>query len=230
MKKKSALSLLVPVLIAVALLNLILFLTVPNGRTELKVFWLGWAFAFPVNLALAAGVFALMDKKQVEAFMRTAVQRVVIIASAVYLVFGIVLMYAPIYAITFPAVVEVMVTGGYLIALYFTFAPLTQIKDSQQEVKTKVVFIKLLQADLEACFPYVTDSSLLAALKKLSDKIRFSDPMSHPSLAGCESELSEAVAKIASKVKGGNVDDIADDIKLAESLIESRNSRCKILK
>lgn len=230
MKKKSSLSLFVPVLIAVALLNLILFLTIPDGRTELKVFWLGWAFAFPVNLLLAAGVFALMDKKQVEAFMRTAVQRVVIIASAVYLVFGIVLMYAPIYAITLPAVVEVIVTGGYLIALYFVFAPLTQIKDSQQEVKTKVVFIKLLQADLEACFPYATDAPLLTALKKLSDKIRFSDPMSHPSLAGCESELSEAIAKIASKVKGGNVDDIADDIKLAESLVESRNSRCKILK
>ena len=93
-----------------------------------------------------------------------------------------------------------------------------------------MVFIKLLQADLEACFPYVADASLLTALKKLSDKIRFSDPMSHPSLAGCESELSEAIARIASKVKGGNVDDIADDIKLAESLVESRNSRCKILK
>lgn len=230
MKKKSSLSILVPTLIAVALLNLILFLTVPGGRTELKVFWLGWAFAFPVNLVLAAGVFALMDKKNVEPFMRTAVNRVVLIASAAYLVTGIVLMYAPIYAMTVPAVIECFITGGYVIALYFTFAPLTQIKDSQQEVKTKVVFIKLLQADLEECFPYATDPALLTALKKLSDKIRFSDPMSHPSLAGCESELSAAIAKIASKVKNDNVDDIADDLKLAESLLESRNSRCKILK
>lgn len=231
MKKKSSLIYAVPVLIAVALLNLIIFLTFPKENFEInRAFWLGWAFAFPVNLILAAGVFLLMEKKGIDAFMQVPIRRVVIIAAAVYVVAGAIFMYVPIQKLVVPAVVECVITGVYLIALFYAFAPMTKIKDSQQAVKEKVIYVKLLQSDLESCFAHVSDAALLDELKKLSEKIRFSDPMSHPSLAGCEAELSVAVNTIVSKVKNGNVEDIADDINTASGLVDFRNSRCKILK
>ena len=51
--KKTGLNLVVAVLIVVfAVANLILFLTVGSARLESAVFWIAWAFTFPVTLSL----------------------------------------------------------------------------------------------------------------------------------------------------------------------------------
>ena len=54
--------------------------------------------------------------------------------------------------------------------------------------------------------------------------------MSHPSLAGCEEELSRAVQTIVMKVSTSSVEDIDADITKAQALLDFRNNRCLILK
>jgi hypothetical protein len=87
-----------------------------------------------------------------------------------------------------------------------------------------------MRADIENCLVYATDENTKAQLVKLAEKIRFSDPMSHDSLANCEKELEEAILLISSTLKADGSADVSNHIKRAEALIDYRNQRCILLK
>ena len=99
---------------------------------------------------------------------------------------------------------------------------------NQRTTKEKVQFIRLLKADVDGLLAYTQDTT--GAIKRLSDKIRFSDPMSHPSLAECESEISARILAFKLKLQDGEEIDIEKEVKKIENLLENRNERCKILK
>ena len=61
-KKLSALSFL-PSLIIIVVLNLLLFVTVPDMRLSSPVFWIAWTFTFPINAIVAVAVWLYIDMK-----------------------------------------------------------------------------------------------------------------------------------------------------------------------
>ena len=55
--KKARNLILVSLILVVALLNAIVFLTIPDGRTDTKAFWIAWSFAVPINFGTAKRLF-----------------------------------------------------------------------------------------------------------------------------------------------------------------------------
>ena len=225
----------VPSIIICALMNLVLFLTIPDARLASPVFWIGWTFTFPVNLIFAVSVWIYIHSKTTAKEGDTMIYLplltyVILGATAVYLIAGIIIMYAPIITLTGPIVTECFITGIYGVVLYYAIFAANRVADNTQQTKQKVVYIKLLQSQLESCFVNVKDNDLLSKLKVLSENIRFSDPMSDPSLSVCESELSGVITDIVVKVNSSNLAGIENDITKATALLELRNNRCKILK
>lgn len=233
-KKLTFFSFLPSILICIVL-NLILFLTIPAHRVENASFWVAWIFTFPVNIAIAVPVWVFAHnrgnarKEDIINFF-PPLTSIIWIATAVYLVSGICLMYPKIVNPVVPLVADGIITCIYGIFLYYTLFVTNRISNAQIETKQKVDYIRLLKADVEICMNYTKDEALLAELRALSEKIRFSDPMSHPSLADCEAELSACVNKILRKVKASDFTDLEADIANAVSLLEYRNQRCGILK
>ncbi len=231
MKKKVALFSLVSYLLICGVLNLILFLTIPDARLEEGVFWLAWSFTFPLNLAVAGLVAFLVSRRFNDPLIHMPpAYRVTWSAFGIYLVLGAILMYCPIVAFTVPIILEVTLTAFYVILILYLLLGAEYISKNQAHTKQKVLFVRLLRSDLEACFHLITDPALLADLRALSEKIRFSDPMSHPSLAGCEAELNTVVMAINQAARNGEPDQIPAQIKTASGLLDQRNSRCAILK
>lgn len=235
MYKKLSFFTFIPSIIIVALLNLLLFLTVPNARLETFVFWIGWGFTFPINIAIAVMVWIFIHKKTAEREENTIIYLplltyVIFAGTAVYLVTGIIFMYCPIMKATAPLIVEAFVTGLYISVLCLSIFTTDRLANNQKEVHEKVAYLRLLQADIDSCILNINDENLLAKIRTLSEKIRFSDPMSHPSLAACEAELSNVVMTIVTKVNTSSTEGIEDDIIKASSLVDFRNNRCKILK
>ena len=70
-----------------------------------------------------------------------------------------------------------------------------------------------------------TDTEVKKALRKLSDEIRFSDPMSNSALEDIEAEISQ---KLISVSTAG--DDKINVISEISRLINQRNTKCKALK
>lgn len=230
MKKTGRLLIWIAFVLVCVLLNVILFLTVDDARLESGVFWMGWAFAFPWNLLIATAIFFWTQRGSTDLVKLPVALTVSYFAFAVYLVLGIIFMYCPINAFTVPLIIELTVTVVYVIVAMYAVYAATYVERNQKQGKQKVLYIRMLKADVDGCVARTTDPALIAALQDLSERVRFSDPMSHPSLAGVEMELSTTVTLLATALTQGETARANELIARACALLENRNSRCIMLK
>lgn len=219
------------VLISIVL-NVVVFLTAPEGRTAEGAFWLVWAFTFPLNLLISVGALFYLMRKSTDAIIHVPITlfiTIVFFAIYVFVAFKF-FFYAIVLNMTIAIIVEVAITAVYIIAIMFSLFALGYIETNQRLTKRKVLFIRLLKSDVDACIPFVKNPETINLLGKFSEKIRFSDPMSHDSLKSYEDEIAEIIAGISMKARAGEEEGIAEAIKKADILLDFRNDRCKILK
>ena len=230
MKRFHKFLILFSMLLVCALLNAIVFLTVDDARLESKVFWMAWAFATPWNILVAAALHFWAAKKQGDEMLKMPVAYYLCaVFGGIYLVLGAIFMYAAIEAFTLLLILELILTVIYLIAIFYVCAAGNYIAKSEKHVKQKVFFIKMLQSNVASCLSMVKDTATRQALEELSEKIRFSDPMSHQALAVIEGELANTIDEITNKLLGGD-EDVASLIQKAEMQLARRNSQCLMLK
>ncbi|MBQ8719884.1 MAG: hypothetical protein IJY65_02500 [Clostridia bacterium] len=231
MKKKLTWITVLAILLIAVVLNVVLYLTAPENIPPTPSFKILWVFTFPVNFIFAILLVLYAGKKSGDGMVRIPVIYYIIwtFASA-YFTVGTKLMYVYFETVGVVLAVEIVITAVYFGAFLFASLGLSTIEGNRKLVKEKVLFIRLLKADLESAYMYVTDVATREKLEKLAEKIRFSDPMSHPALAACENELSVAVGMLVSKLRDDGAADVSEDINRIGGLLEYRNTRCLALK
>ena len=229
MKKLSKFFILISIVLVCALMNVIVFLTIPDGRLDTKVFWMAWAFATPWNLLMTVILHIWASKKGSEVLKMPAAYYLCGVFGLIYFVLGLIFMYANITTITLLLILELIVTVAYLIASFYVCLAGNYIANNDKQTKQKVFFIRMLQSNVTSCLPSVKDPEVRAALEELSEKIRFSDPMSHQALALVEGELAATVDEIAAKILSGD-ENVSALIQKAEMQLARRNSQCAMLK
>ena len=98
-------------------------------------------------------------------------------------------------------------------------------QETEGKIQAKTSFIKSLKADVDILLSKETDSEVRDALRKLSDEIRFSDPMSNNALDNIEAEISDKLISVSAA--GENKKNVISEI---SGLIKQRNIKCKALK
>ena len=209
--------------IVFALFNVIAFV-IPTDKTA--TFWAAYAFsvvAFAVQIPLWK--IALSKKETLKSkFLGIPVIHVGItyliiqlIAFAVFLIFPTLPVWlAVIVCAIFLAISALCAIAGQVGA--------NEINRVEEKIKVKRVFIQFLQTDIEALIEAESDAETKAALKKLAEKVRFSDPMSHEMLGELESRISAKVDEMKTTVdKKALIDEVT-------TLLTERNKKCKILK
>ena len=236
MKKSFALIALIVFILACVILNVVLFLTIPTmapeGRASEDAFKLVWTFTFPLNLIIWIFGLGYLSRKSTDLIVHYPIMLFVLgggFAAYVYVGFKS-LFYSPNLTMTFAAIVEIAMTAAYIAIILVALFVLRYMGNNQKTTKEKVLFIRLLKADVDACIPLVNSPELKSLLGKLSEKVRFSDPMSHDSLKACEDEISALVVNLQMKARTGEENGLEEDIKKIDMLIDYRNERCKILK
>ncbi len=234
MGKKGKNILLASVLIVFAVFTTILFLTVNKfcpKRLDSGVFWLAFVFAVPVNLLAAVGLHLWSNHKDSSDIVQLPAIYLVIAGGAIaYLLSGIIFMYFNINKFLVPVIVELLITAAYVIVAMFMMFGTDYITETQKQTKQKVLYVRMLQADVEDCIPKATTPEVRKALTAFAEKVHYSDPMSHPSLAGIEGELSSTVTKISMALAQGDNDLATSLIATGEELLSQRNRRCIMLK
>ena len=231
MKNKFSLTTVVSLLLISALFNVIIFLCYPDDLFYTTAFWLVWAFTFPVNIIFASGIAFYCGAKNKDAAVRVPpVAPIAGIFTPIYLVVGGIMMLIEFDSITFPLILELVITVAYIVILMVMLTGVGYIEKNQAYTKQKVTYIRLLEADVKSVYAYVANDDTKKKLEKLAEKIRFSDPMSHPSLADCESQIEKTVAYIVATLRVDGGADVSKNITDVEALIDYRNDRCKILK
>jgi hypothetical protein len=120
--------------------------------------------------------------------------------------------------------VELAVLGINAARLLLMKAAVPVIETREAEVKAKVNYIKGIQADA-SLLAQKAEGDAKTLLAKLAEKCRFSDPMSHDSLAPIEQEIAANLA--AMKADASKIPAL---VKETENLLNERNLKCKLLK
>ena len=229
--KKAKYITLISALLIFGLLSLILFLTIPADRLASPLFWTAFSIAIPFNL-LCFALFTLWGFAKSDAgLIRLPIAfNVSVVFALVYLVSGALFMYLPAEDFTFPVILYAVITVVYIIAAMISINGAGYMVSVEKEVKEKRLFVRILEADVNDCLCKAAHPDSRKLLKQLADDVRYSDPMSHASLAGVESDLSAAVYAISSALTENPEADITSSVTKASALLQSRNSRCLMLK
>ena len=209
--------------IAFVLFNVIAF-AVPTAKTA--TFWIAYVFtAVAFALQIAIWKFAFKGANTLKSkFLGIPIISVGITYLIVQIVAFAIFMALPLAASWIAIVVCALILGISAICLIGTETGREEINRVEEKVEKKVFYIKSLQVDIEMLASAERDADTKAALTKLADKIRFSDPMSNDVLASLEAEISAKVKELKT------AENKAEIIIVLDSLITERNKKVKIMK
>lgn len=222
MKKNSLMSYLA-LGIVFALFNVIAFV-IPTDKTS--TFWSAYAFtiiAFAVQIPLWK--IALCKKDTIKSkFLGIPVIHVGLTYLIIQLIAFAVFMILPTLPVWLAIIVCSIILAISALCVIAGQAGANEINRVEEKIKVKRAFIQFLQTDIEMLAETETDTETKAALKKLAEKVRFSDPMSHEMLGELESRISAKIEEMKTATdKKGLIAEV-------NTLLTERNKKCKILK
>ena len=222
MKKNSVMAYAV-LAISFTLFNVIAFV-IPTAKTA--TFWIAYAFtviAFASQIAIWKVAFNGANTLKSK-FLGIPLIPVGITYWIIQIIAFVVFMALPLTASWIAVVVCALILGISAICLIGTEIGREEISRVEEKVEKKVFYIKSLQVDIEMLSSTESDVDTKAALIKLAEKIRFSDPMSNEALAELEAEISAKVKELKT------AENKAEIITVIDSLIVERNKKAKLLK
>lgn len=175
--------------------NVIAFV-IPTTKTS--AFWICYAFTV-ISFAVQAYVwYATIGKKQdlKSKLLGSSVTYISTVYLAIQFVAFLIFMFVSSAPNWCAILVCVMILGISAVCMITTNAGTEMITATENKVAVKRQFIKDLQIEVEMLAETETDSEIKLKLTELAKKIRLSDPMSDPSLADLENEMSIKVASI----------------------------------
>lgn len=198
-------------------------LAIPTSKSA--AFWIAYIFtvvALAAQIVLWKRTFGHKELKS--KFLGFPIVHIGI----VYLVVQITVLFVFVFAEKLPAwsalVICTAITAMAAIFMIAADVGRTEIERVEQKVQGKVFYIKNLQVDIEILASAEKDAKTKKALEQLTEKIRFSDPMSNEQLAPLEERIAIAVESLKSS------DDKLEIINQLNKLIDERNKKVETLK
>lgn len=205
------------------LFNLIAFL-IPTEKSA--TFWTAYVFsviAFAVQIPLWEIAFGKKDTLKSK-FLGIPVIHVGIAYLIIQLIAFAVFMVFPTLPVWLAVIVCAIILATSALCIIAGQAGANEINRVEEKIKVKRAFIQFLQTDIEMLAENETDTETKAELKKLAEKVRFSDPMSHEMLGELESRISAKVEEM--KISSNKIFLIGE----IDLLLTERNKKCRILK
>lgn len=224
MKKNSKCGYLI-LAIAFILFNIIAF-AIPTAKT--LTFWVAYAFtaiAFIAQAIIWNKVFSCAVTLKSK-FLGFPIVHIGIVYLIIQLIVFVVFMTLPLSPVWIAIVVSALICGIAAICMITTNVGRKEIDRVEEKVQEKTGFIKLIQADVDCLYEAETDPIIKSAYMNLSEKIRFSDPMSSDSLSNIEHQITLNIDQL----KNVDNDSRMELIRKIMQLVTERNVKCKILK
>ena len=222
MKKNNLMSYLALGIVFV-LFNVIAFV-IPTDKTA--TFWTAYVFsviAFAVQIPLWKIALGKKDTLKSK-FLGIPVIHVGITYLIIQLISFAIFMIFPTLPVWLAVIVCAIILAISALCAIAGQAGADEINRIDEKIKVKRAFIQFLQTDIEMLAENESDPETKAALEKLAEKVRFSDPMSHEMLGELESRIS---AKVEEMKTAADKKVLIEEI---STLLIERNKKCKILK
>ena len=209
--------------VAFILFNIITF-AVPIEKNA--TFWFGYAFTF---IAFALQIITWNAAFKADSTLKSKFLGIPIVyIGLVYLIAQLIAFAVfcgfPVIPSWVAFIVGALILGITAFCLLSAGIARNEINRVEENVNQKVFYIRELQADVEILAEQENNPETKAALIKLAEKIRYSDPMSSDALGELEAKISDKITMLK------NVNDKQNIVQDIELLIIERNKIAKVLK
>ncbi len=218
--------------ISVLLFHLMTFLVGGHLRQTLDAgFWVGYVFILIAFFGLIFIAYRVFNSENAQKlFYRIPLMRIAKVGLVLTLLVGSVFMAVPGLPAWIGAVLCLLILGFNGISLLKASAAADIVEDIDDKIATDTAFIRALTADAQCLYTKTTNPNLRKMCKDVYEVVRYTDPMSHPSLNFIENQISrsfDAFAEAVSQEKEEAAGALANEIK---GYITDRSENCKILK
>lgn len=229
LKKKNGLMLCLIYLVIFAAYNLVVFLVFKNFN---EIFWISYGFMVLAYLIHIGCIFSIAKNPNVKALFfgiplgSFSIFFVLaeLFASFVFMVFK------NQASIKVTVVIQALLLCAFIVIAIVSIMTRDVVQNVDQKIKENVNFIKGLNVDVEMMMQRSTDPELTGTLKKLSETIKYSDPMSNSIVATQEQMIMQYMAELRTVFDAGDKNSVTDLCSKIELLFVERNKKLMISK
>lgn len=211
-----------------AVFNLLVFI-ISNERNG--VFWMSYAFmclAFIVQIA--SMLLSLRSLETETVFMGIPLASLSFYYFFAAIFVGAVFMFFQNAPFKLALVLQVLILAIYAVVAIMALMSRNVVQGVNDTIKENVQAIRTLTVDVDVFIPQVGDPALKRALKKLSETIRYSDPMSNEAVADIEEQIMQTVNELRVNIENNKNEEAVQSCKDIEVLFLQRNSLLKATK
>lgn len=224
--KKENIRLIAAVAVLLVLYCLVVFL-IPFIKTA--TYWVSFVFTLIAFAVVGAAIYIAFVKNPdaKSKFYGFPIAKIGVIYGIAQFVVGLVFMALAQWAPVWLAVLVYAIgLGAAVIGLISAEAVVEEIHAQDTKLKKDVSLMRSLQSKMNQ----VASQSVDAAIRKLAEEFRYSDPVSSEAIADAEADLSAAVDELLAAVIDGDADATAQLCRKASALLTERNRLCKLNK
>ena len=219
------------VLVLLFVVYTLIVLAVPFAKGGM--FWLTYLFtaaAFGVQVY----VFKLSFEKEARAkskFYGFPIARVGVLYLAVQIVLGMVFMaLAAVAPVWLALVLYLALLAAAAVGVIATDSIRDEVERQDTQLKKDVATMRALQSKAAALPARCEDTTAKAALEKLAEEFRYSDPVSAPALADLETDMAAIMEELSAAVTDGDNAAVLALCKKISATLAERNRLCKLNK
>ena len=193
-------------------------------------FWAGYVFvtiAFVANLCLTFWAFKDAGNSTKRMFYNLPVIRISYSMLIVSLIVGALTMVNSLLPTGIAVAILLILVVFYTVTIVSSKVAIDAVEAVDTKIEAKTSFMKDLRAKADSLVKSASTPAIKEECNKVFEAIRFSDPMSSPSLDQIESQINIKYMEFSTAAKSGEEDKVKVLNKELQDLIAERNAECK---
>lgn len=214
--------------ILLAVFNLLVF-TIFKNRTE--VFWLSYSFmtlAFVVQIISMFFSFKTSDIETAFFGIPLASFSVFFLCAEIFV--GVLFMIFQSVSVTLAVVIQVLILAAFLIIAIISLLARDTVQEIGENIKKNVLNLKIILVDIEMMETSCSDKELKLSLHKLSETVKYSDPMSNEVVEGVEQSILSHISELRVYIDNNEIAEAKESCNELELLYVERNKKLAISK
>lgn len=218
-------------LIYVILLGVFNLLVFTIFKNHSSVFWISYTF---MTLAFAVQIISMFLSFKTSD-VETAFFGIPLASFSVYylcaeLVIGAIFMIFQQAGFTLALVIQAAVLAIFLVVAIISLMARDTVREIGNNIKEKVADLRSVLIDVEMMRDGCSDPELREKLRKLSETVKYSDPMSNEAVADVEQRIKRQVSELRVYLDNSQLADAAQACKELELLYAERNKKLAMSK
>ena len=214
--------------ILLGVFNLLVF-TISKSRND--VFWLSYGFMTLAFVVQIVSMFMSFKSADVEtAFFGIPLASFSVFYLCAELVIGALFMIFQMASFTLALVIQVLVLAVFLIIAIISLLSRDTVQQISDNVKEHVSNLKSVLVDIEMLMDGCTDPEHKANLRKLSETVKYSDPISNEAVADVEQRIMRKISELRINIDDNQIADAKQSCADLERLYVERNKKLAISK